>query len=447
MKLPRNWKYLCITTVAVFYLLIVTPITVTAASLSNLPADLPAQNFDYSIEVVVPPPHLPLVFPFNKFARTRVSVAIPVDWDGTKLFISSLSPQPIAFEAERSWAQNQKLIFALPTTEEQKISIKGNVVVSPINLDLLSESKQNYLAADTDMLEKYVLYVNASDLIQSDDPKIIEVANKIRGEKTSIAEIIAATYDFVVGKIDYDYLSYNLMENGQVIPPQSAVETLEKGSGICGDYSRLLIALLRAQHIPARMVVGAVDVDQKVGEETPFHAWVQAYIPTVGFIDIDPTWGKDGKKYISDIDMRHIRMLFSTPESEIFSPGTNYFNGFRIMNLSELMYLGLPDPSKDFKYSVSFTKTAPRDPNAQVDGIRKLAPVIIWQQDDGSSPFFNPTKNTVWYVISGWIQNPVYLFLLQTVSFMLIGIFGLAWLWRKLKSLWSSRRRSKKKTQ
>ncbi|HEV7577599.1 MAG TPA: transglutaminase family protein [Caldimonas sp.] len=53
-----------------------------------------------------------------------------------------------------------------------------------------------------------------------------------------------------------------------------AAATLERGAGVCRDFAHVALALTRALHIPARMVVGyLLDLDPM-----DLHAWIEAYV-------------------------------------------------------------------------------------------------------------------------------------------------------------------------
>jgi transglutaminase-like putative cysteine protease len=77
---------------------------------------------------------------------------------------------------------------------------------------------------------------------------------------------------------------------------QTPVQTLSLGSGCCRDFAVLMIAVLRSLGIAARFVSGylnvADDEDWINGGNT--HAWIQAYIPGLGWIDFDPSSGVAG---------------------------------------------------------------------------------------------------------------------------------------------------------
>lgn len=67
---------------------------------------------------------------------------------------------------------------------------------------------------------------------------------------------------------------------------------LEKRTGVCQDYSHIMIALLRHLGVPARYVSGYLfhrkdSGDRSVADAT--HAWVEVLLPHLGWVGFDPT--------------------------------------------------------------------------------------------------------------------------------------------------------------
>jgi transglutaminase-like putative cysteine protease len=88
-------------------------------------------------------------------------------------------------------------------------------------------------------------------------------------------------------------------------------EVLRKKRGVCQDFAHLQIACLRSLNLPARYVSGYLRTYPKHGAprltgSNVSHAWVSAYCPGAGWLDVDPTnnvvpsvnhvtlaWGRD----------------------------------------------------------------------------------------------------------------------------------------------------------
>lgn len=66
-------------------------------------------------------------------------------------------------------------------------------------------------------------------------------------------------------------------------------DILDKGAGVCQDFTQLMIGMARAMGIPARYVSGLVhpDTGRYVGA-TETHAWAELLFPSIGWVGFDP---------------------------------------------------------------------------------------------------------------------------------------------------------------
>jgi len=121
-----------------------------------------------------------------------------------------------------------------------------------------------------------------------------------------------------------NYLSYDDSLNEE----KGAAWAYAHKRGDCSDYSDLMITLLRIQGIPARKVTGFLvsnnpNLAPQVGETWNFytrqinskssynilgHAWVEYYLPNIGWVASDPLWN-DNYDYVSKSD--YLRFAFN----------------------------------------------------------------------------------------------------------------------------------------
>jgi len=104
--------------------------------------------------------------------------------------------------------------------------------------------------------------------------------------------------DTVDGLVD---LTHRLFHDFYYDPKATKIGTpveefFEKRRGVCQDFSHLMAAILRGVGIPARYVSGYLNTVPPPGKEKVFgadasHAWVSAYVASLGWIDLDPTNG------------------------------------------------------------------------------------------------------------------------------------------------------------
>jgi len=115
----------------------------------------------------------------------------------------------------------------------------------------------------------------------------------------------------------------------------SIADCLEKRSGVCQDFSHLLIALLRSRGLPARYVSGYLVPRHEPSERATMervigglasHAWVQAFIPDIGWFGLDPTVG-------AFAEAQHIRVAFGRDYGDV-PPVRGVYKGHAGQSLS-----------------------------------------------------------------------------------------------------------------
>jgi transglutaminase-like putative cysteine protease len=115
-----------------------------------------------------------------------------------------------------------------------------------------------------------------------------------------------------------DRISHTLYETIAYTPQSTSVDSpievvLEQRQGVCQDIAHVMIAVCRQLGIPARYVSGYLfhrrdDNDRSQADAT--HAWVEVWVPTIGWLGIDPTnniWTGE----------RHIRMAIGRDYADV----------------------------------------------------------------------------------------------------------------------------------
>lgn len=110
----------------------------------------------------------------------------------------------------------------------------------------------------------------------------------------SLDKRLAPSYDPPLAKARayFDWIATHIHYNYSLKPAGSALAVLQTRLGICTDFAQLFVGMLRTAHIPARVVNGYV-MNNGAGQGG-FHQWVEFYVPPVGWIVSDPTWGTVG---------------------------------------------------------------------------------------------------------------------------------------------------------
>ncbi|WP_066222428.1 transglutaminase-like domain-containing protein [Formosa haliotis] len=69
----------------------------------------------------------------------------------------------------------------------------------------------------------------------------------------------------------------------------SLAEIIEKRHGVCQDFTHLFCAIARKNKVPARYVSGYLHQGNGFFGDSQMHAWVEVFVPHMGWIGFDPT--------------------------------------------------------------------------------------------------------------------------------------------------------------
>ena len=163
-------------------------------------------------------------------------------------------------------------------------------------------------------------YLQAPELPESELFELSEYAMSF--VKKNNNDVFAVLQD--INKTIFREFSY---VPGSTTSYTTAYDVLVNRRGVCQDFSNLLICLARLLNVPARYRMGYIYTgghydNQAQADAT--HAWVEVYLPYLGWIGLDPTNGCEaGKNHIRTACGRHYKD--ATPTSgTVFSaePGT-----------------------------------------------------------------------------------------------------------------------------
>lgn len=166
------------------------------------------------------------------------------------------------------------------------------------------EESWNRLASE-DFIDKNAEYLLPT-LYASFHPSVEAYAYGIRGEDEGVFGFIRNAASAIYGDFEYKPFSTGVTTK--------ADELIGIGSGVCQDFAHLLLSVCRLRGVPARYVSGYHFVGDLQGRNADFeqasHAWVEAYIPGVGWQGIDPTNN-------NMIDWRYVKLCHGRDYTDI----------------------------------------------------------------------------------------------------------------------------------
>ncbi|MCP5485068.1 MAG: ankyrin repeat domain-containing protein [Spirochaetales bacterium] len=107
------------------------------------------------------------------------------------------------------------------------------------------------------------------------DARLQEVARNLKRGHSDYIALIHAVWNYV-----YTHMEYRSPPDR----PNTAAQVLEWGSGRCGEFTRLTVALMRAVGIAARQVNASAASPE--GPDERDHTWTEVYVPDFGWLPV-----------------------------------------------------------------------------------------------------------------------------------------------------------------
>lgn len=319
--------------VLIVVLLAVSSLAVTPVFYEQ-PIRDPWQSTDMDIQVNVSVKNLG-----NNPAETiPVRLGLPMDNIDQELLSSQFSVQPERFSNDS--LGNSFVHFTIPDLQPgEEFLIQMNLSVQQYSVDY-RVSKED-VGSSTEGMEEWLM---PSQYINSDEESIKTLANEIANNSSWAYDIAWNTYQWIIDNIPYQ----------QVAGEADATTTLRNGEGGSAELGNLFVALMRANHIPARRISGwgaGFDAGEEFRINRFAHGWAEFYLPDVGWLTVDPTWGKSSTfDNFAKSDDKHIVMTqgagvkflwrgaYSSPygETEVDTDYTLYIQNEVETNLSPL---------------------------------------------------------------------------------------------------------------
>ncbi|MBD3329727.1 hypothetical protein GF357_04510 [Candidatus Dojkabacteria bacterium] len=271
----------------------------------------------------------------DKVSTNFYTINLPREFSETsqRIYYKQIYPSPT--KITRDPDGNLNALFEMPATKDSEIIIEGYILIDHRDKNITDISLEKYFEeiAASGNFDKYL---ESSLYWEVEHPTIRQIAQELKSGKTTLLELVRADYDYLVDKYDYSILkaaSYN--------ERQGALASLQGSEAVCMEYADSMIAILRAQGVPARAAVGYSndpneldfsidsiteneDIDPNLLEEIieinngnktsddnntyiepTSHQWLQVWLPEYGWLSIDPTWGESNIEYIGP-DMEHV---------------------------------------------------------------------------------------------------------------------------------------------
>jgi len=196
-----------------------------------------------------------------------------------RAFNLKVGPEAPVF-SHRDWMDNQAHHFTIAAFHDRVIILAGATVETHPKLVALAEAADKLPISDLN--PRFQDFLGFLGPVQRDN-RLVQFAEQVGLFQCTRA---AAAVMLVTMRLR-ERLEY---KKGVTSSATTVSDALDLGQGVCQDFSHVGLALLRMVGIPARYVSGYLYRDSPRELET--HAWCEAYVPSLGWVGVDPTHGE-----------------------------------------------------------------------------------------------------------------------------------------------------------
>ena len=223
---------------------------------------------------------------------------------------------------------NKVGLFSIPTAHVS-LQIESKILVRTIvnNLNPL-DADADFDALNMDVADHISLLECRQYEAISKQSAIQEIADEVSRNEIKIAKIIENASNYVFTNFVYTKGITNIFT--------TVDEILAHKSGVCQDFAHVLLQILRTLDIPARYVSGYICANSNgMRGQGATHAWVEAWIPGLGWTGIDPT----NKLWVNH---HHVKLSVGRSFTDC-TPAKGIYKGQARQNLSVYVSVGYED--------------------------------------------------------------------------------------------------------
>ena len=183
------------------------------------------------------------------FKNVDAAVTVPADWPDqqrVRVVKEDLPPgATVSYRTITDVGQRQMVVKIPSLPEGNEVRAVVTFSVERLTPPPLPQDSGQFQAASRKDLGKLASYLTPSPKIECNDPRVHETARKAIGNRTAAWEKVQAVHHWVHENIEFA---------GDMENVRTCMKTLELRRGVCAEMNSLVVAMLRAEGFPARLV-------------------------------------------------------------------------------------------------------------------------------------------------------------------------------------------------
>jgi transglutaminase-like putative cysteine protease/sugar lactone lactonase YvrE len=223
--------------------------------------------------------HLFTNFGPGKILTADVHIALPVDRVNQKIETSFKTSPDAVFDTDNYGQKTARFSYGdIAPGQKRESVVEYEFTTWNVDFFIYPEEVGSKADIPADISEKY-LADNAKYRIN--DPVITQAVKQAIGDEKNMYWQMRKIFNYLIDNMYYE----------RVGGWNTAPTVLARGNGSCSEYSFVFISMCRAAGIPARYVGAVARRGDDRSIDDVFHRWVEVYLPSYGWIPVDPSGG------------------------------------------------------------------------------------------------------------------------------------------------------------
>ena len=250
----------------------------------------------------------------NWFVNQEIAL-IPDILKYQEVSFKELDPKPTEIKIDGDG--NYLAKYRINPKSNLQVSFKGSVRIYGNQID--TEKGGNFEEIPESFIENYT---KSQKYWEINSEEIKDVAKTLKDTNLTVAKNAQKIYKFLTENYNYNF---EIGKDSQV-ERNGALKAIKREALMgCMEFTDSFIAIARSMGIPAREINGYAFSDDptkkpinvEINASDKLHSWAEFYDPSLGWIQIDPTWGATSEiDYFSKLDLNHITFVRKGIDSE-----------------------------------------------------------------------------------------------------------------------------------
>jgi transglutaminase-like putative cysteine protease len=222
--------------------------------------------------------------PIRQSINQSILKPISTDKQNVLSYEQIINPEAYCSEHRDYWNNHVVTFYIWDPHEELHVQTKSVIEVNFTENDTVKVSDEIELKMDSlQFKQEFAEFLMATPYTTLSTDVLEEISVNLKRKETN-------RYTFLERLNTYIYEEFAYLP-GSTDVKTLAPEAYNKKSGVCQDFTHVMLAICRYAGIPARYVSGYIYSGEDVAMrgDSVTHAWVEAYFPENGWIGFDPT--------------------------------------------------------------------------------------------------------------------------------------------------------------